>query len=456
MKTLQEQYILIKEGKGNKDHFLKQAKNLFPEYINQYSSYDSTVSVLKSKSILSEGIGGVISHKPSPSWLEIFRENTNNEAVDMTSAPSGPFGDAIGWISRSNEYGKNLLMSNGITKADDAIILFKALKSGKITEENLSKVIMAGGKRFTDTETWIKDMKPLLKKANGSNTVKEGGNVDNVDYVFNFWKDKSREFTKDVKPMMDKMGMTKDEQDEVDLMLFDYEREQDDDVDKVIDDTDIEDILNEVIGVPNRKLYGDYDEFKKPSKQVQKDLADQFDNEDKKNIDNVYGTSFLNGYYAEMKDPKNKTKTVDELKQIVLKNMVKDINYYAKNAMFGTKGVGFKTEKLTIAPKGKYKSSGYGDLPKAKTIKESIHDLDILLRPSSNPDFPPLTRSPEELGKEADNRSENMLLMKYQKQINDRNITDDELRDILSGQGVKGFGGRKNAIEKIISNRNTN
>ena len=102
------------------------------------------------------------------------------------------------------------------------------------------------------------------------------------------------------------------------------------------------------------------------AKQVKKDLADQYNTEDKKNIDNVYGTSFLNGYYAEMKDPKNKTKTVDEIKQIVLKNMVKDINYYAKNAMFGTKGVGFKTEKLTIAPKGKYKSSGYGDLDKKK------------------------------------------------------------------------------------------
>jgi hypothetical protein len=133
-----------------------------------------------------------------------------------------------------------------------------------------------------------------------------------------------------------------------------------------MDDTDIEDMINEVIGVPNRKTYGDYDEFKKPSKQVQKDLADQYNTEDKKNIDNVYGTSFLNGYYAEMKDPKNKNKTVDELKQIVLKNMVKDINYYAKNAMFGTKGVGFKTEKETIAPKGKYKSSGYGDLGKKK------------------------------------------------------------------------------------------
>jgi hypothetical protein len=91
-----------------------------------------------------------------------------------------------------------------------------------------------------------------------------------------------------------------------------------------------------------------------------------------------------------------------------------------------------------------------------KVVKEGIHDRDILSRPSSNPDVKPLKRSSEELDKDVDNRSENMLLMKFQKQINDLSITDDELRYILSGQGVKGFGGRINAIEKIISNRNAN
>jgi hypothetical protein len=309
---------------------------------------------------------------------------------------------------------------------------------------------MDDGKKFTETEIFTQDIKPLL-------------NTNEGDVLGTSHSDLS--FGSKVK-VGDKAMIGDDKVeitlvDKVDGKIKQIKGKTEDGRELFVTKPMLlrpvkEETLSEVIGVPNRKLYGDYDEFKKPSKQVKKDLADQYNTEDKKNIDNVYGTSFLNGYYAEMKDPKNKTKTVDELKQIVLKNMVKDINYYAKNAMFGTKGVGFKTEKLTIAPKGKYKSSGYGDLPKAKTIKESIHDLDILLRPSSNPDFPPLTRSPEELGKEADNRSENMLLMKYQKQINDRNITDDELRDILSGQGVKGFGGRKNAIEKIISNRNTN
>jgi hypothetical protein len=32
-KTLQQQYDLIKEGKGNKDYFLKSARRVFPEYI---------------------------------------------------------------------------------------------------------------------------------------------------------------------------------------------------------------------------------------------------------------------------------------------------------------------------------------------------------------------------------------------------------------------------------------
>ena len=273
MKTLQEQYILIKEGKGNKDHFLKQARNLFPNYINQYSSYDSTVSVLKSKSILTEGIGGVISHKPSPSWLDIFRKNVNEEA------------DVLGTPMSDLSFGSKVKVGDKAMMGDDKV---------EIT---------------------------LVDRVNGKIKLIKGKTEDGRELEV-------------TKPML--LRPVKEE------------------------------TLSEIIGVKRKKTYGDYDEFEKPTKEVADALAHQFDNDDKKNIDNVYGTSFLNGYYAEMKDPKNKDKSVDELKQIVLKNMVKDINYYAKNAMFGTKGVGFKTEKLTIAPKGKYKSSGYGDLDKKK------------------------------------------------------------------------------------------
>jgi hypothetical protein len=58
--------------------------------------------------------------------------------------------------------------------------------------------------------------------------------------------------------------------------------------------------------------------------------------------------------------------------------MVKDINYYATEASFGVKGIGYTKEVVgggdPVEPKGKYKSSGYGDIPKAKTVKEGLNE----------------------------------------------------------------------------------
>ena len=85
-------------------------------------------------------------------------------------------------------------------------------------------------------------------------------------------------------------------------------------------------------------------------------------------IDNVYGEEFLEGYYAEMKDPKNVDKTVDELKEIVRKNLAKNSSFYVENAAFGVKGIGYTKDAAGLGEgepaKGKYKSSGYGDIKK--------------------------------------------------------------------------------------------
>jgi hypothetical protein len=65
MKTLQEQFNLIQEGKGHKDMFLKSARRLFPEYITNYASYNEVTTILKQRGVLSEVIvgGGIVSQR---------------------------------------------------------------------------------------------------------------------------------------------------------------------------------------------------------------------------------------------------------------------------------------------------------------------------------------------------------------------------------------------------------
>jgi len=200
-KTLQQQYNLINEGKGNKDDFLKSARRVFPEFIAPLTDYNTAVTILKNKSILNEDVKPV----EKKNWFKVFNEK-----------------------------------------------------------------------------------------------------------------------------------------------------------------------IEEAVGVKNTKEYGDQNEFEKIDKDVQKDLDNQFNYKDEKNIDNLYGQTFLNGYYAEMKDPKNEGKTVDELKAIVAKNMAKDVNYYVKNSFMGEKGIGFEQKESPKAVTGKYKASGYGDLP--KTVKEGLNE----------------------------------------------------------------------------------
>jgi len=186
MATLQNQYNQIKEGKGDKNFFLKQAINQFPEYITVHNTFDQAVSILKNKSILSENAGGVITqNKKASDWFKIFEAEV---------------------------------------------------------------------------------------KAHNKETEKELIDLETKNY--------------------------------------DYKNE--------------------------------------------------------KNIDNLYGQSFLLGYIAEMDDPKNANKTVDEIKSIVSKNMAKDRNFYLKNAMFGVKGLKGQQLDDPKNPKGKFKSSGYGDLDKKK------------------------------------------------------------------------------------------
>ena len=202
--TLQEQYNLIKEGKGNKQQFFKSARHLFPDLITPVNTYEDTVRILKNKSIIAEGIGGVVTKGKTPDWHAIFKENITEAAKE--------------------------------TKA------------------------------------------------------------------------KEKETTKEV----------------ADMATRGYD-------------------------------YKDY-----------------------KNIDNVFGETFLKGFYTEMGDPKNEGKTVEELRQIVAKNLAKDCLHYTKEGQFGLKGVGYTMDVPGLGEpkpaKGKHKSSGYGDLQES-VLRSQIYLL---------------------------------------------------------------------------------
>ena len=55
-KTLQDQYLLIKEGKGHKDVFIKEAKRQFPGLIRNSATYTEVANVLKSKNLINENV----------------------------------------------------------------------------------------------------------------------------------------------------------------------------------------------------------------------------------------------------------------------------------------------------------------------------------------------------------------------------------------------------------------
>ena len=73
--TLQTQYNLIKEGKGNKAYFLKSAYRLFPDVLSPVNTFEDTVKILKNKSIISEGLGGLVTSGKKQDWMSIFNEN---------------------------------------------------------------------------------------------------------------------------------------------------------------------------------------------------------------------------------------------------------------------------------------------------------------------------------------------------------------------------------------------
>ena len=87
MKTLQEQYNLLNEGKGHKNVFMKSARSLFPNLFNNFTNFNTAVKVLKDKNIISEAaIGGIVTSNVNPfiNWKEFLSEEAKAEEKKPT------------------------------------------------------------------------------------------------------------------------------------------------------------------------------------------------------------------------------------------------------------------------------------------------------------------------------------------------------------------------------------
>jgi hypothetical protein len=175
---------------------------------------------------------------------------------------------------------------------------------------------------------------------------------------------------------------------------------------------------------------------KKTTKEVEELETKGYDYKDKKNYDNIYGEEFLNGYYAEMKDPKNSEKTVDELKEIVAKNLSKDALHYVKDGQFGVKELGYTTDHPGLGEpkelKGKYKGSGYGDL------KESLSLTSLIMNEGEYymPEEKKIKEKLEEPKKKAK-----------------KSLVADKVKEIENAGNVAALEAKMGAIEEEIENR---
>ena len=87
MKTLQEQYNLIKEGKGHKSVFLKEAKSQFPGMINNAATFDQATHILKKRSVISENY---VDLKPINTIEASTKQPWENKFANYLSEASKP------------------------------------------------------------------------------------------------------------------------------------------------------------------------------------------------------------------------------------------------------------------------------------------------------------------------------------------------------------------------------
>jgi hypothetical protein len=135
MKTLQEQYNLLKEGKGHKGTFMKEAKRQFPNIVHNAATFEQTTKALKRRSIISENIFPLLSSSglnPFTSFDKFLNEEDKSTKKKATKKANEQ--DTKGWDYQDRSLLDNInpdQLQNGVEleiRKDPSMPLEKAIE----------------------------------------------------------------------------------------------------------------------------------------------------------------------------------------------------------------------------------------------------------------------------------------------------------------------------------------
>ena len=140
MKSLQNKYNLIKEGKGNKELFIKEARAMFPNVVTGALTFDQAIHNLTERGIISEGITGVLVQRENePNWFKIFNENTEKIKSDLKKTDKSVEEKEIAGYDYEDKSNNNNISTAEILKGYYAEM--KDPKNADKTEEELKKIV---------------------------------------------------------------------------------------------------------------------------------------------------------------------------------------------------------------------------------------------------------------------------------------------------------------------------
>jgi len=154
MKSLQNEYNLIKEGKGNKELFIKEARTLFPNIVTNVLTFDQAIHNLNERGIISEGFTGELSQRASePNWFKIFSENTEAVKATLKDTDKAVVEKETAGYNYEDKKNNNNISTNELLSGYYAEM--KDPKNADKTEDELKKIVFKNLEK--DPMYYIKD-----------------------------------------------------------------------------------------------------------------------------------------------------------------------------------------------------------------------------------------------------------------------------------------------------------